>query len=38
LINADPDTAHGITITTTAPPYGWMAMMTAAPAFPGATI
>jgi rusticyanin len=38
LINADPHTAHGITITTAAHPYGWMPMMAAAAAFPGASI
>jgi rusticyanin len=38
LINADPDTAHGITITTATPTYGWMPMMAADAAFPGAGI
>jgi rusticyanin len=36
LINADPDMAHGIVVTAAAPPYGWMPMMTATAAFPGA--
>ena len=38
LINADPDMAHGVTITDAAPPYSWMPMMAATPAFPDASI
>ncbi len=37
LINADPDTAHGLVITATNA-GSWMPMMTAAPAFSGAAL
>lgn len=38
MINADPDMAHGVTISAAAPPYSWMPMMAATPAFGGASI
>jgi plastocyanin len=37
LINADPDTAHGLVITA-AMVTSWMPMMTAQPAFPGSAL
>ncbi|MGE5288596.1 MAG: sulfocyanin-like copper-binding protein [Micromonosporaceae bacterium] len=35
VINADPDTAHGLVITAAGTASSWMPMMTAAPAFGG---
>jgi rusticyanin len=35
LVNADPDTAHGLVITASAANASWMPMMTARPAFTG---
>lgn len=37
LINADPDTAHGLVITASKD-ASWMPMMTAQPAFPGSAL
>ena len=38
LINADPDTAHGLVITASAANASWMPMMTARPAFTGSAL
>jgi rusticyanin len=38
FVNADDDTAHGLVVTATEPPYAPMPMMTAAPAFTGAAV
>ncbi len=39
VINADPDTAHGLVVTgSQGRRYSWMPMMTAAPAFTGAAL
>jgi hypothetical protein len=38
VINADPDTAHGLVVTAPGPASPWMPMMTASPAFPGAAV
>jgi rusticyanin len=38
LINADPDTAHGMIVTASDPAGSWMPMMTARPAFTGAAL
>ena len=38
LVNADPDTAHGLVITASAAGSSWMPMMTNPPAFPGAAL
>jgi rusticyanin len=38
VINADPDTAHGMVITTSHDLSSWMPMMTARPAFTGAAL
>jgi hypothetical protein len=38
LVNADPDTAHGLVIAASGAGSSWMPMMTARPAFPGAAI
>jgi rusticyanin len=38
IINADPDTAHGLVITASRPSASWMPMMTDRPAFPGAAL
>src|SRR5580693_10512275 len=38
VINADPDTAHGLVITASASSSSWMPMMTARPAFPGSAL
>jgi rusticyanin len=39
LVNADPDTAHGLVVTSTnAASYSFMPMMTATEAFPGAAV
>jgi rusticyanin len=38
VINADPDTAHGLVITASEARSSWMPMMTARPAFPGAAV
>jgi len=35
IINADPDTAHGLVVTASGARSAWMPMMTARPAFPG---
>ena len=37
VINADPDTAHGLVITASTV-TSWMPMMTAQPAFPGSAL
>jgi rusticyanin len=38
VINADPDTAHGLVITAGSNTTSWMPMMTARPAFPGSAV
>jgi plastocyanin len=38
VINADPDTSHGLVITVGGGKPSWMPMMTASPAFPGAAL
>ncbi len=38
VINADPDTAHGLVITTSQARSSWMPMMTSRPAFPGSAL
>jgi hypothetical protein len=38
VINADPDTAHGLVITASKARSSWMLMMTARPAFSGAAV
>lgn len=38
VINADPDTAHGLVITASNPSSSWMPMMTATPAFAGSAL
>jgi rusticyanin len=38
VINADPDTAHGLVITAGNPQWSWMPMMTASPAFAGSAL
>ena len=38
VINADPDTAHGMVITAGPAARSWMPMMTAPPAFPGSAL
>jgi rusticyanin len=38
VINADPDTAHGMVITGRAAARSWMPMMSGPPAFPGAAL
>jgi rusticyanin len=38
LVNADPDTAHGLVITASGASASWMPMMTARPAFTGAAL
>ncbi len=38
IINADPDTAHGLVITGSSGWSSWMPMMTAAPAFSGSAL
>jgi rusticyanin len=38
VINADPDTAHGLVVTASDAASSWMPMMTARPAFPGAAL
>jgi rusticyanin len=38
LVNADPDTAHGLVITAAGAAGSWMPMMTARPAFAGSAL
>ena len=38
VINADPDTAHGLVVTASTATSSWMPMMTARPAFPGSAL
>jgi rusticyanin len=38
LVNADPDTAHGLVITASSATNSWMPMMTDRPAFTGAAL
>ena len=38
VINADPDTAHGLVVTVGGATSSWMPMMTARPAFPGSAV
>jgi rusticyanin len=38
VINADPDTAHGLAVTAGSATSSWMPMMTARPAFPGSAL
>jgi uncharacterized cupredoxin-like copper-binding protein len=38
VINADPDTAHGLVITASGARSAWMPMMTARPAFTGSAL
>jgi rusticyanin len=38
VINADPDTAHGLVITASGAGFSWMPMLTARPAFTGSAV
>jgi rusticyanin len=38
LVNADPDTAHGLVVTASGASASWMPMMTARPAFGGSAL
>ncbi|MBF6558231.1 MAG: hypothetical protein IVW52_19185 [Acidimicrobiales bacterium] len=38
VVNADPDTAHGLVVTATGSASSWMPMMTSPPAFKGAAL
>jgi FtsP/CotA-like multicopper oxidase with cupredoxin domain len=38
VINADPDTAHGLVVTSGGATSSWMTMLTARPAFPGSAV
>ena len=38
VVNADPDSAHGLVITATGSASSWMPMMASAPAFSGASV
>jgi hypothetical protein len=38
VVNADPDTAHGLVITAGSATTSWMPMLTARPAFPGPAV
>ncbi len=38
VVNADPDTAHGLVVTTGGARSAWMPMMTASPAFTGSAL
>ena len=38
VVNADPDTAHGLVVTATGSASSWMPMMTSSPAFDGAAL
>jgi hypothetical protein len=38
LVNADPDTAHGLVVTAASAARSWMPMMTARPAFAGSAL
>jgi rusticyanin len=38
VVNADPDTAHGLVISAPGAARSWMPMMTASPAFPGSAL
>jgi uncharacterized cupredoxin-like copper-binding protein len=38
VINADPDTAHGLVVSASGATSSWMPMLTARPAFPGAAL
>lgn len=38
VVNADPDTAHGLVVTATGSASSWMPMMTSPPAFTGAAL
>jgi len=38
VVNADPDTAHGLVVTATGSASSWMPMMTSPPAFGGAAL
>jgi rusticyanin len=38
VVNADPDTAHGLVITTSTGQSSWMPMMTSRPAFTGSAL
>jgi rusticyanin len=38
VVNADPDTGHGLVITASGTASSWMPMRTARPAFPGAAV
>ena len=38
LVNADPDTAHGLVVTASTATASWMPMMTARPAFAGSAL
>ena len=38
VINADPDTSHGLVITASDATSSWMPTMTASPAFPGSAL
>jgi len=38
VINADPDTAHGLVISASAGEFSWMPMMTSRPAFTGSAL
>jgi rusticyanin len=38
VVNADPDTAHGLVVTASGAQASWMPMMTSRPAFPGSAL
>jgi FtsP/CotA-like multicopper oxidase with cupredoxin domain len=38
VINADPDTAHGLVVTASGAGSSWMPMLTARPAFAGSAV
>ena len=38
IVNADPDTAHGLVITSSTGRSSWMPMMTSRPAFTGSAL
>jgi uncharacterized cupredoxin-like copper-binding protein len=38
VVNADPDTAHGLVVGATGSASSWMPMMTIAPAFAGSAL
>jgi rusticyanin len=38
VVNADPDTAHGLVVTANGAESSWMPMMTSRPTFPGSAL